>query len=40
MDDAARIAVQTVQQTDAAVDEVIFVLRDERAYRAFTAVDR
>jgi O-acetyl-ADP-ribose deacetylase (regulator of RNase III) len=40
MDDAARIAVQTIQQTDAAVDEVIFVLRDERAYRAFTAVDR
>ncbi|MFD7280851.1 O-acetyl-ADP-ribose deacetylase [Streptomyces sp. NPDC059862] len=35
MDDAARIAVQTVRETDTAVEEVIFVLFDERAYEAF-----
>ncbi|MGP4088516.1 O-acetyl-ADP-ribose deacetylase [Streptomyces sp. KR55] len=35
MDDAARIAVQTVRETDTAVEEVTFVLFDERAYDAF-----
>ncbi|MFD7401828.1 O-acetyl-ADP-ribose deacetylase [Streptomyces sp. NPDC059866] len=35
MDDAARIAVQTVRETDTAVEEVTFVLFDERAYEAF-----
>ncbi|MBZ4322155.1 O-acetyl-ADP-ribose deacetylase [Streptomyces huiliensis] len=37
MDDAARTAVETVRQTDTAVEEVRFVLFDERAYAAFTA---
>ncbi|MDI3385268.1 O-acetyl-ADP-ribose deacetylase [Streptomyces sp. B-S-A8] len=37
MDDAARIAVETVRGTDTAVEEVRFVLFDERAYEAFTA---
>ncbi|CAL9602658.1 O-acetyl-ADP-ribose deacetylase [Streptomyces sp. enrichment culture] len=37
MDDAARIAVQTVRATDTAVEEVRFVLFDEQAYRAFRA---
>ncbi|MFG2956624.1 O-acetyl-ADP-ribose deacetylase [Streptomyces sp. NPDC048291] len=35
MDDGARIAVATVQDTDTAVEEVRFVLFDERAYDAF-----
>ncbi|MBZ9642939.1 macro domain-containing protein [Streptomyces sp. PSKA30] len=35
MDDAARIAVQAVRETDTAVEEVIFVLFGERAYEAF-----
>ncbi|MEV0964268.1 MULTISPECIES: O-acetyl-ADP-ribose deacetylase [unclassified Streptomyces] len=35
MDDAARIAVETVRSTRAAVEEVRFVLFDDRAYRAF-----
>ncbi|MEV5439889.1 O-acetyl-ADP-ribose deacetylase [Streptomyces sp. NPDC052682] len=35
MDDAARIAVQAVRDTDTAVEEVRFVLFDERAYQAF-----
>ncbi|MEU0055615.1 O-acetyl-ADP-ribose deacetylase [Streptomyces sp. NPDC006334] len=37
MDDAARIAVDTVRTTDTAVEEARFVLFDERAYAAFTA---
>lgn len=35
MDDAARIAVQTVRSTETAVEETRFVLFDERAYEAF-----
>ncbi|MEV5872890.1 O-acetyl-ADP-ribose deacetylase [Streptomyces sp. NPDC052101] len=37
MDDAARIAVETVRNTATAVEEVRFVLFDERAYEAFAA---
>lgn len=37
MDDAARIAVETVRATRTAVEEVIFVLFDEPAYEAFAA---
>lgn len=37
MDDAARIAVETVRSTRTAVEEVTFVLFDERAYEAFAA---
>lgn len=37
LDDAARIAVETVRATDTAVEEVTFVLFDDRAYQAFTA---
>ncbi|WBO62814.1 O-acetyl-ADP-ribose deacetylase [Streptomyces camelliae] len=37
MDDAARIAVETVRSTPTAVEEVRFVLFDERAYEAFAA---
>ncbi|SPF00019.1 O-acetyl-ADP-ribose deacetylase [Streptomyces sp. MA5143a] len=37
MDDAARIAVETVRSTETAVEEVRFVLFDERAYEAFAA---
>ncbi|MDT0462961.1 O-acetyl-ADP-ribose deacetylase [Streptomyces gibsoniae] len=35
MDDAARVAVETVRNTPTAVDEVRFVLFDDRAYEAF-----
>ncbi|MFJ9241285.1 O-acetyl-ADP-ribose deacetylase [Streptomyces sp. NPDC101776] len=35
MDDAARIAVETVRETPSAVEEVTFVLFDEAAYEAF-----
>ncbi|ELS57850.1 O-acetyl-ADP-ribose deacetylase [Streptomyces viridochromogenes] len=35
MDDAARIAVETVRSTPTAVEEVRFVLFDDRAYEAF-----
>jgi O-acetyl-ADP-ribose deacetylase (regulator of RNase III) len=35
MDDAARIAVETVRATRTAVEEARFVLFDERAYEAF-----
>ncbi len=35
LEDAARIAVETVRATDTAVEEVRFVLFDERAYEAF-----
>jgi O-acetyl-ADP-ribose deacetylase (regulator of RNase III) len=37
MDDAARIAVSTVRETETAVEEVRFVLFDERAFQAFAA---
>ncbi|MDI3406983.1 O-acetyl-ADP-ribose deacetylase [Streptomyces cavernicola] len=37
MDDAARIAVETVRATETAVEEVRFVLFDETAYEAFAA---
>ncbi|MGO4749582.1 O-acetyl-ADP-ribose deacetylase [Streptomyces sp. 2MCAF27] len=37
MEDAARIAVETVRAADTAVEEVRFVLFDERAYAAFAA---
>ncbi|GAX48566.1 macro domain-containing protein [Streptomyces olivochromogenes] len=37
MDDAARIAVETVRTTPTAVEEVTFVLFDEPAYEAFAA---
>ncbi|MEV7325484.1 O-acetyl-ADP-ribose deacetylase [Streptomyces sp. NPDC093970] len=37
LDDGARIAVATVRETDTAVEEVRFVLFDERAYQAFAA---
>ncbi|MFH8568625.1 O-acetyl-ADP-ribose deacetylase [Streptomyces sp. NPDC017993] len=37
LEDAARIAVETVRDTNTAVEEVRFVLFDERAYAAFTA---
>jgi O-acetyl-ADP-ribose deacetylase len=37
VDDAARIAVQTVRGSHIQVDEVRFVLFDQRAYDAFTA---
>ncbi|MFF3705266.1 O-acetyl-ADP-ribose deacetylase [Streptomyces phaeochromogenes] len=40
MDDAARIAVGTVRDTEAAVTEARFVLFDERAYEAFAAQAR
>ncbi|MFF7983013.1 O-acetyl-ADP-ribose deacetylase [Streptomyces sp. NPDC007901] len=35
IDDGARIAVTTVQETDTAVEEVRFVLFDAHAYEAF-----
>ncbi|UKY53633.1 O-acetyl-ADP-ribose deacetylase [Streptomyces inhibens] len=38
MEDAARIAIETVRSADTAVDEVRFVLFDERAYAAFAQV--
>ncbi|MFD4567910.1 O-acetyl-ADP-ribose deacetylase [Streptomyces sp. NPDC058467] len=37
MEDAARIAVETVRDTETAVEEVRFVLFDEAAYEAFDA---
>ncbi|MFF1274859.1 O-acetyl-ADP-ribose deacetylase [Streptomyces marokkonensis] len=37
MEDAARIAVETVRTTDTAVEEVTFVLFDDRAHEAFAA---
>jgi O-acetyl-ADP-ribose deacetylase (regulator of RNase III) len=37
VDDAARIAVETVRATPTAVEEARFVLFDERAYEAFAA---
>ncbi|MFH9549870.1 O-acetyl-ADP-ribose deacetylase [Streptomyces sp. NPDC017435] len=37
MEDAARIAVETVRATQTAVEKITFVLFDERAYDAFAA---
>lgn len=37
VDDAARIAVRTVRETETAVEEVVFVLFGDEAYAAFTA---
>ncbi|GGU79797.1 hypothetical protein GCM10010211_52270 [Streptomyces albospinus] len=37
LEDAARIAVEAVGDTATAVEEVRFVLHDERAYAAFAA---
>ncbi|MGY1399969.1 O-acetyl-ADP-ribose deacetylase [Streptomyces sp. SS10] len=37
LDDAACIAVETVRTTDTSVEEITFVLFDERAYEAFAA---
>ncbi|NUV55908.1 O-acetyl-ADP-ribose deacetylase [Streptomyces coelicolor] len=37
LDDAARIAVETVRTTDTSVEEITFLLFDERAYEAFAA---
>ncbi|MGY1527867.1 O-acetyl-ADP-ribose deacetylase [Streptomyces sp. MN3] len=37
LDDAARIAVETVRTTDTSVEEITFVLFGERAYEAFAA---
>ncbi|CAL9400197.1 O-acetyl-ADP-ribose deacetylase [Streptomyces sp. enrichment culture] len=37
LDDAARIAVETVGTTETSVTEVRFVLFDDRAYEAFAA---
>jgi O-acetyl-ADP-ribose deacetylase (regulator of RNase III) len=37
VDDAARIALETVQASESRVDEVRFVLFDQRTYDAFTA---
>ncbi|CAL9634039.1 O-acetyl-ADP-ribose deacetylase [Streptomyces sp. enrichment culture] len=37
MEDAARIAVETVRATETAVEEVRFVLFDDRAYEVFAA---
>ncbi|MFD8225813.1 O-acetyl-ADP-ribose deacetylase [Streptomyces massasporeus] len=37
LDDGARIAVETVRAADTPVEEVRFVLFDERAYEAFAA---
>lgn len=36
IEDAARIAVETVRDTETAVEDVRFVLFDERAFTAFT----
>ncbi|MBJ6642885.1 O-acetyl-ADP-ribose deacetylase [Streptomyces griseoincarnatus] len=37
LDDAARIAVETVRTTDTSVEEITFVLFGERAYETFAA---
>jgi O-acetyl-ADP-ribose deacetylase (regulator of RNase III) len=37
VDDAAQIALETVRSTDTRVEELRFVLFDQRAYEAFTA---
>jgi O-acetyl-ADP-ribose deacetylase len=40
LDDAARIALETVRASDTPLDEVRFVLFDQRAYDAFSALAR
>ncbi|MEU3336669.1 O-acetyl-ADP-ribose deacetylase [Streptomyces sp. NPDC006668] len=40
IDDGARIAVETVRAAETSVEEVRFVLFDERAYEAFAAQTR
>ncbi|MGI5459325.1 O-acetyl-ADP-ribose deacetylase [Streptomyces sp. CA-249302] len=40
LDDGARIAVETVRAADTSVEEVRFVLFDQRAYEAFAAQTR
>lgn len=40
LDDAARVALETVRASDTRVDEVRFVLFDQPAYDAFTALAR
>ncbi|WP_414504214.1 O-acetyl-ADP-ribose deacetylase [Streptomyces sp. NEAU-L66] len=40
MDDAARIAVETVRETETAVGEVRFVLFDESAFAVYAALVR
>lgn len=40
MEDAARIAVETVRATETAVEEVRFVLFDDQAYEAFAGQAR
>ena len=40
LDDAARIALETVRASDTRLDEVRFVLFDQRAYDAFTVLAR
>ena len=40
LDDAARIALETVSASDTRLDEVRFVLFDQRAYDAFSALAR
>ena len=40
LDDAARVALETVMSSDTRVDEVRFVLFDQPAYDAFTALAR
>jgi O-acetyl-ADP-ribose deacetylase (regulator of RNase III) len=40
LDDAARIALRAVRETDTDVEDVRFVLFDERAYQAFAAQNR
>jgi O-acetyl-ADP-ribose deacetylase len=40
LDDAARIALETVRASDTRLDEVRFVLFDQRAYDVFTALAR
>ncbi|MGW1557175.1 O-acetyl-ADP-ribose deacetylase [Streptomyces sp. NPDC002144] len=40
IDDGARIAVETVRAADTSVEEVRFVLFDERAHEAFAAQTR
>ncbi|MCF3106563.1 macro domain-containing protein [Streptomyces roseoverticillatus] len=37
MEDAARIAVETVRETKTSVEEIRFVLFDEGAYEAFAS---
>ncbi|MCF3101836.1 O-acetyl-ADP-ribose deacetylase [Streptomyces roseoverticillatus] len=37
MEDAARIAVETVRRTETSVEEIRFVLFDEKAYEAFAS---